>query len=631
MKITKKHLYFTLTVIFVVVLSGVLNNASASSIAQHNLQSIMVWESSSTSGGPDSYYFNAGDSRLASKISFFGANSSNDMSGTVENYDIYLSDANGNLNSSGSYITIDSYRNADKQNVAVGGNISAVQLNFNNGTSIYASNVARVVNGTGLSGVFASTQGYANNALGAPIPSGQGLVQPAPGFKCTYLGDHFSSITLGFVFVDQNIACNSNSDCGISGYTGSSYCQGSNIFQNYMTYTCNGAGTVNSYCSSSSASQLKQTCSGNQTCNNGVCSGQNCTYHSYQQCVGNSLYWYDSCGQQQEISQYCQNGCYGNTCSNYNNNNYCTYHAYRLCVGNSIYWYDSCGARQDLFQTCYGTNQICQYGVCTYNPPAPNPNPNPYPYISHYKTECYSGNLYWYDSLSQRNSLYKDCADANSCTIDTCASGECSNEVKCDGTTCAIGSADYQKYCASEQPVTSGLSISFFAKEDESTTQWQKAIQVGENGHLYFMIAVANNETVQVDNLIVSANIPSEVVSLGNVQVNGIAISGDIVNGLDIGSVAPATAKTVTFEGMTQTFSTNETKQSNAKVTVGTASITDTLGLMFNPGQVAGAAISESSESSFWDFVKRWYLWILVALVLIFLFVVVFRRLSSNA
>ncbi|MCX6721655.1 MAG: hypothetical protein NTY04_00455, partial [Candidatus Staskawiczbacteria bacterium] len=47
-----------------------------------------------------------------------------------------------------------------------------------------------------------------------------------------------------------------------------------------------------------------------------------CTYHSYQRCNGSYLYWYDSCGTQQDVAQYCQSGCYNNSCqNNYNNNN----------------------------------------------------------------------------------------------------------------------------------------------------------------------------------------------------------------------------------------------------------------------------------------------------------------------
>lgn len=43
------------------------------------------------------------------------------------------------------------------------------------------------------------------------------------------------------------------------------------MFGTFVTYTCNNPGTVNSYCSNSNVSQLKQTCVQNQTCSNGQC------------------------------------------------------------------------------------------------------------------------------------------------------------------------------------------------------------------------------------------------------------------------------------------------------------------------------------------------------------------------
>ena len=112
--------------------------------------------------------------------------------------------------------------------------------------------------------------------------------------------------------VNQNITCSSNTDCGSNAYTGSLFCQGNNVYQNYITYTCNNPGTANSSCSNNTAAQLKTTCTGNQTCNNGSC-GTSCATHSYQQCQGNNLYWYNSCGQQED-SQYCPNGCSNNQC-----------------------------------------------------------------------------------------------------------------------------------------------------------------------------------------------------------------------------------------------------------------------------------------------------------------------------
>jgi hypothetical protein len=92
------------------------------------------------------------------------------------------------------------------------------------------------------------------------------------------------------------------------------------VYQNYTTYTCNNSGSANSYCSTNTVAQQKTACTGNQTCSNGTCNNQvnTCTSHAYQQCNGNNLTWFDSCGVAQD-SQYCQNGCYNNYCQGNNN------------------------------------------------------------------------------------------------------------------------------------------------------------------------------------------------------------------------------------------------------------------------------------------------------------------------
>jgi len=264
---------------------------------------------------------------------------------------------------------------------------------------------------------------------------------------------------------------------------------------------------------------------------------------------------------------------------NYSNYNNCTYHAYRLCAGNNIYWYDSCGNQQDPFQSCYGTNLICQYGQCVYNPPVVRPKPiyippkNPAPVTPP------------------------------------------------------------QPQIQPQNQIAQVLSVSFFAKQDQNSLQWQKAVSAASNGTIYFMASVANNSEKQADNINISANIPSEIASLGNLQVNGAQTSGDIVSGINIGSLALGSAKSITFEGRTQSILTQATKQAIITASVSGILQSDSVSINFNPAQVqaAGASVSSTqSTSGFLVFLKRWYLWILVGLVLIFLFIVVFRRLSSS-
>ena len=178
-----------------------------------------------------------------------------------------------------------------------------------------------------------------NGYIGNPYCQGNSIFQTYRAFTCQNPGTASSSCvssdagqlknacaanqtcTNGSCVNQTTITCSSNTDCGTNAYTGSPFCQGNNVYQNYITYTCNNAGSATSYCSNNTASQLKNNCTGSQTCSNGSCGGNSCTYHSYQQCYGNYLYWYDSCGVQQD-STYCPNGCSGNYCTN--NNNYVT-------------------------------------------------------------------------------------------------------------------------------------------------------------------------------------------------------------------------------------------------------------------------------------------------------------------
>ncbi len=70
--------------------------------------------------------------------------------------------------------------------------------------------------------------------------------------------------------VSGSICCTANSDCGTNGLTGSPFCNSIGVCQNYITYTCNNPGTVNSTCTNSTVASC-QACVSGQTCSNGIC------------------------------------------------------------------------------------------------------------------------------------------------------------------------------------------------------------------------------------------------------------------------------------------------------------------------------------------------------------------------
>ena len=52
------------------------------------------------------------------------------------------------------------------------------------------------------------------------------------------------------------------------------------------------------------------------------------------------------------------------------------------------------------------------------------------------------------------------------------------------------------------------------------------------------MISATNSSTAQIDSVNISANIPTEISSLGNLQINGVPFSGDIVSGINVGPIS---------------------------------------------------------------------------------------------
>lgn len=272
-------------------------------------------------------------------------------------------------------------------------------------------------------------------------------------------------------------ACENNSDCGTNQWTGAQRCERDSIYQNYMTFTCNNPGSADAYCTRSITQRHQRSCRSDQICQYGMCISEggtggyyyndpydydyydsyyrNCVSYFSKRCVGNSVYWFDSCNRQNSLYQTCLSN---QTCSNgaCNNITYTTtsynYHAFKGCVNNIVYWYDSQGNQRDVYQNCSTTGQTCQNGQCvgqSYQPTKATPPSTPY--ALHYLTKCYNNSIYWYDSRGNVQDIYQNCQDNNQCTLDQCQDNKCLNTLKCDTSTCLVGSPDYLKYCSQDQ------------------------------------------------------------------------------------------------------------------------------------------------------------------------------------
>lgn len=258
------------------------------------------------------------------------------------------------------------------------------------------------------------------------------------------------------------VACTTSADCGTNQFTPGQYCSGNNVYQNYITYTCNNPGTADSSCTRATTPRFERSCDQYQGCRYGSCvspdygsttdSATTTTpsygyfQTSYQRCSGNAVWAFNSYNQAQYLVQTCAGGqtCVNNACQT----SY-IFHSYKGCENSNLYWYDSNGSRVDLYQNCATSGQTCQNGQCMISQAVVQAPVQP-SYTAHAKTGCYNQNMHWYDSKGIVQDIYKSCDDKNQCTIDNCEAGACTHVLRCDGSTCGQDSPDWMSSCQNQ-------------------------------------------------------------------------------------------------------------------------------------------------------------------------------------
>lgn len=405
------------------------------------------------------------------------------------------------------------------------------------------------------------------------------------------------------------VTCSSNSDCGTSGYIDSPYCQGNSVYQNYKTYTCNNAGTANSYCSNSTTGQLKYACTGNQTCSGGTCSGQNCTSHSYQQCVGSYLYWYNSCGAQED-SQYCSGGCYNNQCQNYQNITVetrpatnVTYNAATL--NGYLYFYNS-------YQQPYCSNYVWfEYG----------------PTISYgnettHQVQNYSG------LFSQNVNLYTAYGSYyNSANYHFRAVAQLCNGNKVYGND--------NVFYSGTQPTSGYLTINTTVKNQTSgNANFSNSIYANPSDTLLFLITIQATGNQDVQNVFLRDSLPANLIyknqlivsCSGSYTGSGSCYSGNygytdnITSGINLGTVYRGQTVTVSYQAQVapaQNFSYGTSTLSNNVSATSSGSgynpVTNASVFVTRTAVYGASTVSTGLTNNFW--VDSFFLPLLVTLV----------------
>ncbi|HLD70424.1 MAG TPA: hypothetical protein VI937_00885 [Negativicutes bacterium] len=270
---------------------------------------------------------------------------------------------------------------------------------------------------------------------------------------------------------------------------------------------------------------------------------------------------------------------------------YCTPNATKQCVSNIVYWYNSCGALQSIAQNCNLTGQICQNAQCVFagatNPnPAPTPTPSPQP-------------------------TYDQNAGQNTSTI----------------------SGQIQQNPASAQTIVPTLAVSLFAKKESETLQWVKTLGAQNQESITFLAVVKNAGSEPINNVSLVTGLAANVAYTGNLKINNTDAAGNLATGISLGTLAAKESKVVTFTASAQNQAAQTTSTIAASVTSDAAwtGDQDTVGITTPAGQSAATTgVTDETSSSFMEFLKKWYVWIIITAVLAVLFVVIFRRLSSS-
>ena len=96
------------------------------------------------------------------------------------------------------------------------------------------------------------------------------------------------------------------------------------------------------------------------SCANGSCSTGRCLLNNGQPCTSKGDCLSNRCEGGKAQKHCCPTSCSSGFCST---GNCCTFHSAKKCYGGDVYWYDSCGNREELYDKC-GSDQTCQSAVC---------------------------------------------------------------------------------------------------------------------------------------------------------------------------------------------------------------------------------------------------------------------------
>jgi len=390
-------------------------------------------------------------------------------------------------------------------------------------------------------------------------------------------------------------------ECG-SDYTGSwgsYYCKGDNVYKQRYKYD---RGCSNDDCYSYKQKEEKLVKRCDDDCRNGKCvDNDECDGGP---CCDNGKYKDDDEVCKSEIDT--QYGCpWGTGCGS--DTGVKSRIRFRYCSGKS----SSCtgdwgkwGSWSNWTVTDYcSSSEYCSPGksTCSYSSSCG--------YTPSYNTKkCDDNDVYWFDASGNRLSKYDECDDSDPCTLDSCSNAACRNELKCDGSTCSRTSDDYCESCTHcgdgivncdedfcscpkdvDIPETGSVAISVLAKTDGD---YKKNVVAEPDDMVNFLVVVASSASERVDNVLLDNILPNNINYLGNLKINGIPFTGNVLAGIGLGSLGSNESKHISFDAKVgNDFGSGSTYLSNiSKITYNDNVKTDSVNIEVIKGTQSMAA-----------------------------------------
>jgi len=127
----------------------------------------------------------------------------------------------------------------------------------------------------------------------------------------------------------ENVLCVKDSECGTNRYTGNLFCQGKDIYRNFISFSCSSPGNVNSFCTNNLEAKKLFSCS--YACNNGNCLRCN----NNNDCDDGNAKTLDICRFGGTIDSYCSHEVVG--CFNENECGVDGFVGNRFCSNGNVY------------------------------------------------------------------------------------------------------------------------------------------------------------------------------------------------------------------------------------------------------------------------------------------------------